>query len=118
MKPIKSQSTIFVIYGATGDLSWRKLAPALYNLFLDQYMPEKFAIIGTSRSANTDEEFRAKLLEGVNKFSRSGKVNDIQWAEFSKHVVYQACDLKDAAGYTSLASGSVNMNQNGNRKPS
>ena len=73
MKDIKSQPTIFVIYGATGDLCQRKLAPALYNLFLDGWMPDKFSIIGAGRTELTNEEFRQKLLEGINEFSRNGK---------------------------------------------
>lgn len=99
MKAIKSQPTIFIIYGATGDLCWRKLVPALYNLFLDGWMPEQFAIIGTGRSPLSDDELREKFLEGVNKFSRSGKAAKSKWAEFAPHVVYEAADSKDAATY-------------------
>ena len=57
--------------------------PALYNLFLDGWMPEKFSIIGTGRTPLTNEEFRNKLLEGINQFSRNGKAADDKWAEFS-----------------------------------
>ncbi len=99
MKAIKSQPTIFIIYGATGDLCWRKLVPALYNLFLDGWMPDKFAIIGTGRSKLTDDDLRAKFLEGVNDFSRSGKATKEKWADFAPHVVYEAADSKDAATY-------------------
>ncbi|HUR11146.1 MAG TPA: glucose-6-phosphate dehydrogenase [Flavitalea sp.] len=99
MKPIKEQSTIFVIYGATGDLSWRKLAPALFNLFLDNWIPEKFAIIGVGRSPFSDEEFRSKLLEGINKFSRNGIAPEAKWSEFSRQMVYYALDLNDSAAY-------------------
>jgi len=93
LKDIKSQPTIFVIYGATGDLCQRKLAPALYNLFIDGWMPEKFSIIGTSRTELTNEEFRQKLLEGINQFSRNGKVENDKWATFSEHILYESADL-------------------------
>ena len=83
MKEIKSQPTIFVIYGATGDLCRRKLAPALYNLLLDGWMPEKFSIIGAGRTPLSNEEFKSKLLEGINQFSRNGKVADDKWKIFS-----------------------------------
>ncbi|MGO8055760.1 hypothetical protein, partial [Rhizobium leguminosarum] len=62
------------------------MAPALYNLFLDNWMPLKFAIIGTGRSTLTNEEFRNKLLDGINQFSRSGKAADDKWAEFSSQI--------------------------------
>lgn len=73
MKTIKSQPTIFFIFGATGDLSSRKLGPALYNLFLDGFMPEQFSIVGTGRTKLSDEDFQTKMHEGINQFSRTGK---------------------------------------------
>jgi len=102
MKSIKSQPTIFIIYGATGDLCWRKLIPALYNLFLDGWMPDKFFIVGTSRSSLTNEEFRTKVLDGVNQFSRSGKAIIDKWNEFANHLVYEPSDLNDHGTYDSF----------------
>lgn len=102
MKPIKSQPTIFVIYGATGDLCWRKLAPALYNLFLDGWMPDHFSIIGAGRTALSNEEFRNKLLEGVNKFSRTGQATADKWHAFSQHIFYEAADLNVHESYAGI----------------
>src|ERR1700710_2868994 len=99
MKSIKSQPTIFFIFGATGDLSSRKLAPALYNLYLDGFMPEQFTIVGTGRTKLSDEDFQSKIHDGINDFSRTGKTKDAQWKEFSKNVVYQVSDAKDAETY-------------------
>jgi glucose-6-phosphate 1-dehydrogenase len=96
---IQDQPTIFIIFGGTGDLNLRKLAPALYNLFLDNRMPDQFSIIGTGRTKLSDEEYRNNLLSGINQFSRSGKADKAKWAEFSKHVFYQASDLKDNKTY-------------------
>ncbi|RYG46728.1 MAG: glucose-6-phosphate dehydrogenase, partial [Chitinophagaceae bacterium] len=59
--------TIFVIFGGTGDLNKRKLAPALYNLFIEGYMPNKFAIIGTGRTEFTDDSYKAALEDAVNE---------------------------------------------------
>ena len=59
--------TIFVIFGGTGDLNKRKLAPALYNLFTEGYMPEKFSIIGTGRTVFTDKKYREVILENIFK---------------------------------------------------
>ncbi|WP_276088532.1 glucose-6-phosphate dehydrogenase [Pedobacter sp. JY14-1] len=86
--------TIVVIFGGTGDLNYRKLAPALYNLYADGYMPEKFAIIGTARRPLTDEKFRSNLMDGVNSFSRSGKVKQDKWDKFANHVIYNSVDVE------------------------
>ncbi len=96
---IKSQPTIFIIFGGTGDLNSRKLAPALYNLFLDGWMPNEFSIIGTGRTNLSDDDFRTKIHEGINQFSRTGKTTESKWAEFSKNVTYQVSDAKDASTY-------------------
>jgi len=94
-----SDPTIFIIFGGTGDLNARKLAPALYNLFLDGWMPKKFSIIGTGRTQMSDADFRKKLLEDINQFSRSGKAVKEKWDEFIKNVYYQVSDAKDAETY-------------------
>ncbi|MVN22314.1 glucose-6-phosphate dehydrogenase [Mucilaginibacter arboris] len=99
MKSIQSQPTIFVIFGGTGDLNWRKITPALYNLFLDNWLPEHFSIIGTGRTKLSNDDFKGKLLEGINQFSRNGKANPEQWKKFSDNIVYQAADLNDAETY-------------------
>src|ERR1700710_2532523 len=95
----KSDPTIFIIFGGTGDLNSRKIAPALYNLFLDGWMPKKFSIIGTGRTKLTDEQFRENLLNDINQFSRSGKAAKAKWDEFVKNVYYQVSDAKDAETY-------------------
>ncbi len=102
MRSIKSQPTIFIIYGATGDLCWRKLMPALYNLFLDGWMPDNFFIVGTSRSAISNEEFQLKILDGVNLFSRSGKAVDDKWKEFASHLAYASADFNNYQSYQSF----------------
>ncbi|WP_118951970.1 glucose-6-phosphate dehydrogenase [Taibaiella helva] len=96
---LKCEPVIFIIFGATGDLNQRKLAPALYNLYLDGWLPEHFAIIGTGRTEFSDEDFTAKLQEGIDQFSRSGKTKKAQWEAFSKHLSYQVADAKDTGSY-------------------
>lgn len=98
-RTLKPEPTIFIIFGGTGDLNFRKLAPALYNLFLDGWMPDHFSIIGTGRTKLDDDQFKAKLLEGINRFSRSGKAEEKKWGEFSQHIFYQVSDLTDANTY-------------------
>lgn len=100
---LKSQPVIFIIFGGTGDLNARKLAPALYNLFLDGWMPDQFAVIGTGRTSLTDEQFAEKILDGINKHSRTGKAKKDKWDEFCKHLFYQAADAKDSKTYKEFA---------------
>ena len=96
---IKSQPAIFFIFGGTGDLNQRKITPALYNLFLDNWLPEKFIIIGTGRSVLTDAAYRKKLLDGINQFSRKGKAKKSKWDEFANRIFYQRANVNDAKSY-------------------
>lgn len=96
---IKVNPTVLIIFGGNGDLTQRKIIPALYNLFLENRLPEKFAIIGTSRTELSDQKYRDSLLDGINKFSRTGKAKKEKWAEFSSNIFYQAADIKDVASY-------------------
>lgn len=91
--------SIFIIFGGTGDLCKRKILPALYNLFIDDQLPEKFAIIGTGRSEFTNKEYQKIILEAVNEFSRRGKVEKEDWKKFVSNIYYQIANIKDAAEY-------------------
>lgn len=64
------QDMTLALFGATGDLAKRKLYPALYNLFLDEKLPEKISIIGLGRTELTDEIFQSKVAESLNDYSR------------------------------------------------
>ena len=75
-----------VIFGATGDLVWRKLVPALYNLYLDQHLPEKFAIFGMNRKTVALANWQQHMQTGVDQFSRRGQADPTSWAEFAKHL--------------------------------
>src|SRR5678809_639797 len=87
--------TIIFIFGGSGDLTNRKLIPALYNLFLDKYLPEKFAIIGVGRTTfASDDEYRKKLFEGVQEFSRRKEELERQWANFATNISYYELDLQ------------------------
>ena len=106
MKPKNVETpaaTVLVIFGAGGDLTWRKLIPALYNLYLDHWLPEQFAIIGLDRRAMSLDEFRQHLRDGVDQFSRRGKSIEKVWSDFAAHIYYNVADLADAATYTGLA---------------
>jgi glucose-6-phosphate 1-dehydrogenase len=96
-------TTIFVIFGASGDLTWRKLVPALYNLYLGGWMPEKFEVIGVSSGEMSDVKFRDHLRDGVNQSSRRGKLIDEDWKNFAQCLQYTRMDLTDAKVYKNLA---------------
>jgi len=100
--PLHEQSIVFFIFGGTGDLTSRKLVPALYNLFLDGWMPERFRIIGLGRTQQNDDQFRNLLLDGVNKFSRRGKAEPEKWNTFAAHVDFQESDIMDGETYEKI----------------
>ena len=96
-------ATILFIFGGSGDLNLRKLTPALYNLFIDKYLSEHFAVVGLGRSPFTDESFRERLLEGVQEFSRRKDDLDDTWKSFSPAISYLQMDAADSAAYGKLA---------------
>jgi glucose-6-phosphate 1-dehydrogenase len=95
--------TVLVIFGAAGDLTWRKLVPALYNLQVDGWLPEKFAVIGVDQKPMTAEEFVAHLRDGVDQFSRRGKVDDKIWGNLAPHFSYMTGNLGDPEMHRELA---------------
>ncbi len=97
------EPTVIVIFGGSGDLNKRKLTPALYNLYLDKYLPEKFAIIGSGRTEYSDEDFRKIMQEGVDEFSRRGKVKNSAWDKFAKHIFYRSANVKDADSFQNIS---------------
>ncbi|MFM1848364.1 MAG: hypothetical protein RL417_1838 [Pseudomonadota bacterium] len=100
---IRPPATALVIFGATGDLTQRKLIPALYNLAHDNYLPSGFVVIGSARTPLTDEQFRAQLGEAVRKHSRR-TVDEKVWAEFSKNIFYQPVNGTSREDFVKLKS--------------
>ncbi len=98
----KTNPTIIIILGATGDLTWRKLIPAVYNLYLDKWIPDDFAIIGISRNKITEKEFQKHLHEGVDKFSRRGESKKSDWDNFAKCITYQKGEFNTIATYSAI----------------
>ena len=98
----KTKPTIITIFGGSGDLTWRKLIPALYNLYLDGWLNEKFSIVCMGRTEMKEEEFVKKLQEGVDKFSRSGKTVADKWTAFSKYIVYKTGDFTNKGTFTAI----------------
>ena len=92
-----------VIVGATGDLTERKLAPALYNLMLGGALPPEFTVVGFARRDLTATEFRDHLREGIDKYSRNRPVKASIWESFSAGIEYQCGEFHDEAAWAALA---------------
>ncbi len=85
------QNASIIIFGASGDLTQRKLVPALYNLFRKGRMPEQFNIVGASRTPLSHDEFRAQVKEGAQEFSKE-TYSDEFWGKFAEHIWYSPGD--------------------------
>src|ERR1700730_17952599 len=96
------QPCSIVIFGATGDLTHRKLVPALYNLAADGELPPAVTIVGFARRPKTDDEFRRDLEEATRKFSRQA-VRDEIWKNFAQSIFYHQSEFGDESGYKALA---------------
>src|SRR5436190_4657092 len=95
------QPCSIVIFGATGDLTHRKLIPALYNLAAEGELPPAVAIIGFARRPKSDDDFRKEMEEAVREFSRQA-VRDEIWKTISQSLSYHQSEFGDEAGYKSL----------------
>ncbi|MBI3857828.1 MAG: glucose-6-phosphate dehydrogenase [Planctomycetes bacterium] len=93
---------VVVIFGVTGDLTHRKLIPALYNLAREGDLPGKFALIGTSTSVTSAAEFRAQLQESVSKFSRSKPLDEEVWKRFAGSIETVVADVNAPDDYAKL----------------
>ncbi len=91
-----------VIFGASGDLTFRKLIPALYNIQADGDLPATTHITGFARREKSDKSFRGELREALTKFSRSG-LDPAVWEEFSQRVHYHCSEFGNDEGYRRLA---------------
>jgi glucose-6-phosphate 1-dehydrogenase len=96
------QPCTIVIFGATGDLTHRKLIPALYNLAADGELPPAVTVVGFARRKKNDDDFRRDLEEATRKFSRQS-VRDEIWKTFAQSIFYHESDFGDESGYKSLA---------------
>ena len=98
----KLSSTILFIFGGSGDLNYRKLTPALYNLFLENAMPEHFSIVGIARTEYTDAAYKKHLKEGIDLFSRN-KGTEAKWKTFASNISYLQMDVADPGHYEEMS---------------
>ena len=113
-----SEPCAIAIYGASGDLTQRKLVPALYSLALRRLLPDRFAVVGVGRSASTDDEFRARMRAGVEQHSRDDFQADA-WERLAAGMRYVSADPGPPGGtddlWRVLGELDTGLGLNGNR---
>ena len=100
---MNTQPAIIVIFGGSGDLAYRKLLPALYNLYLDNYLPPEFLIIGLARTEYSNTDYRKYIRKGLVEHSRRKERITEGWKAFSSRIEYVKADLESDRTYRSLA---------------
>src|SRR3990170_3472854 len=102
MTPAADDSCVLVIFGASGDLTKRKLVPALWSMFQGRVLPEPFAVIGVARSEMTNEQFRSRMREAITDFARVQPPSEKVWDRFAQALFYYSGDPADAGLYEGL----------------
>jgi glucose-6-phosphate 1-dehydrogenase len=92
----------FVLFGATGDLTRRKIIPALFSMHLQNLLPESFVILAFARRDKDDVSFRQDLLEAVKEFAPKLPADGEEWEAFAQNVFYLRSNLDDPTGYKHL----------------
>jgi glucose-6-phosphate 1-dehydrogenase len=91
-----------VIFGASGDLTRRKVIPSIFDLWRDGHLPRRFAVVGYARTPMSDDAWRDALRQGVAEFSRAGTGDDAAWADFASRLAYLTGGYDDLAGFRRL----------------
>ncbi len=97
----ETQETTIVIFGATGDLTRRKLIPALFNSYGKNRLPDEFRVVGFSRRQLSHEAYREQLRQGMLEFAAEA-YDAAKWADFVSHVRYIKGDLNTPVNYANL----------------
>ena len=92
---------VFVIFGASGDLTQRKLIPAIYSLAYRHLLPEKFAVVGVARSEESDEEFRQRMEAAVREHARDPFRDDV-WEPLARGMHYVSTEFDSDVGEDAL----------------
>ena len=109
--PRSPDPNVMVIFGASGDLTARKLMPALYNLALNRYLPSGFSIVGAAVTPWSDQDFRANMLDAVRKHSRTQPVDQAVWNSFAEGLSYLQLKFDDRDGYARLKTALERIDQ-------
>jgi glucose-6-phosphate 1-dehydrogenase len=95
--------SVFVLFGATGDLAHRKVVPALYQLWRTNLLPHEFMLLAVGRRTFDDASYRADVRTSLDQHSRVLPVDEAAWAAFSERIRYHRLDFADADGFDQLA---------------
>jgi len=106
------EPAVIVIFGASGDLTQRKLIPALHTLGCEGFLPPSSQILGVARSQLTDQAFRQQLFEGVEDYSRAKPHICSQWEPFADRITYLQGDYSDPETYQQLAQRLAQLDEN------
>ena len=93
---------ILVIFGASGDLTYRKLMPAIFDLYKQKYLPQNFIILGVARSSFSDDSFREKMKDGIKQFAFFKDAAEDEINEFSKKIFYLSINTDNADDYSKV----------------
>jgi glucose-6-phosphate 1-dehydrogenase len=96
----KPENQIIVIFGASGDLTKRKLVPAIYSLYAQNLLPEKFTLLGASRTGFSDDEFRSNMKLSIKEFTDNNDISKID--DFIKNIFYTSIKFNDVLAYRNL----------------
>lgn len=107
----KLESCTIVIFGASGDLTRRKLIPAIYDLYRQNLLTKKYTVVGVGRTNFSDESFRKMILENADKFSKNMPVEKGNLKDFLKKLYYQCIDTKQAYDYSKLKNKLKTLNE-------
>ena len=97
-------ATTLVIFGASGDLTRRKLLPALYSLSRGQRLPARFAVVGVARSATSDEQFRQQFHDSLKEFAKVDARSDEVVRSLQAQMYFVSGEMDDPGLYARLAS--------------
>jgi len=98
-----AEGAVYFIFGATGDLARRKLFPALYSLYREGKLGERFAIVGLARRPRTDEQFRDDVHESIREFCRYKPAEGAEWTAFAERFSYHPLDINNVDGMRQLS---------------
>ena len=94
--------SVVIIFGAAGDLTWRKLIPAFYNLYAGDWLPDEFVIIGVDRKQMSDRGYRQNLRKRFDESTADDEFDEAKWKAFSSKISYLQADLDDSDTYAKL----------------
>src|ERR1043165_3529669 len=102
--PTPVSGCVLVIFGASGDLTKRKLIPAIYEMAREKLLPEKFALVGFARSPMSDQQYRHECRDAIAQFARTKPMDEQIWKRLEPAISYvSADDYGSSQGHETLA---------------